>query len=260
MKYYQKSLGQLADTLSDKEREAVKRASEQFLKQHDYFSEVWKYVGPTQKEKILDTIAAGKGLIPYEKITNQHNFFLTPENGTFFEKTEFFNELKNRGVSDSVYESSFYLYSTLKTRNLGGMNDLYNAQGTILLCEITENRFQLMQDEYGYNPRECNSASTLSGCIEREMSKIIITLPTSSEIIDIFEKTLTGGFSSVNTRLAFDTKTLLPNLSTLDNDGMNILQKDHNYKICYKLKLDTDKDYNTYRIMRKILKLDQNNQ
>ena len=54
-------------------------------------------------------------------------------------KTEFFNELKNRGVSDSAYESSFYLYSTLKTRNLGGMNDLYNAQGTILLCEITEN-------------------------------------------------------------------------------------------------------------------------
>ena len=80
------------------------------------------------------------------------------------------------------------------------MNDLYNAQGTILLCEITENRFQLMRDEYGYNPRECNSASTLSGCIEREMSKIIITLPTSSEIINIFEKTLTGGFSSVNTR------------------------------------------------------------
>ena len=90
MKYYQKSLGQLADTLSDKEREAVKRASEQFLKQHDYFSEVWKYVGPTQKEKILDTIAAGKGPIPYEKITNQHNFFLTPENGTFFEKNRIF--------------------------------------------------------------------------------------------------------------------------------------------------------------------------
>ena len=117
-----------------------------------------------------------------------------------------------------------------------------------------------MQDEYGYNPRECNSASTLSGCIEREMSKIIITLPTSTEIIDIFEKTLTGGFSSVNTRLAFDTETLLPNFSTLDNDGMNILQKDHNYKICYKLKLDTDKDYNTYGVMSKIFKLDQNNQ
>ena len=70
--------------------------------------------------------------------------------------------------------------------NLGDMNDLYNAQDAILLCEIIENRFQLMQNEYGYNPRKCNSASTLSGCIEREMSKIIIPLSTSSEIVDIF--------------------------------------------------------------------------
>ena len=49
--------------------------------------------------------------------------------------------------------------------NLGYMNDLYNAQDTILLCEIIENRFQLMQDNYGYNPRKCNSASALRGCI-----------------------------------------------------------------------------------------------
>ena len=27
-------------------------------------------------------------------------------------------------------------------RNLGDLNDLYNAQDVILLCEITENRFQ----------------------------------------------------------------------------------------------------------------------
>ena len=92
------------------------------------------------------------------------------------------------------------------------------------------------------------------------MSKIIIALPTSSEIVDIFEKTLTRGFSCVNTRLAFDTEILLRNLSTPDNDETNVLQKDHNYKICYKLKLDTDKDYNTYRVMSKILKLDENNQ
>ena len=97
--------------------------------------------------------------------------------------------------------------------NLGDMNDVYNTQDTILLCEIIENRFQLMQDEYSYNPRKCNSASTLSGCIEREMSKVIIALPNSSEVVDIFEKTLTGGFSCINTRLGFDTEILLPNLT-----------------------------------------------
>ena len=112
--------------------------------------------------------------------------------------------------------------------NLGDMNDLYNAQDTIVLCGIIENRFQLMQDEYGYNPRKCNSARTLSGCIEREMSKIIIALPTSSEIVDIFEKTLTRGFSYVNTRLAFDTEIFLPNLYSPDNNETNVLQKDFN--------------------------------
>ena len=67
-------------------------------------------------------------------------------------------------------------------RNLGDMNDLYNGQDVILLCEIIENRFQLMQEENGFNPRKCDSASTLSGSIEREMSKVIIALPTSSEV------------------------------------------------------------------------------
>ena len=31
--------------------------------------------------------------------------------------------------------------------NLGDMNDLYNAQNIILLCEIIENRFQVMNDK-----------------------------------------------------------------------------------------------------------------
>ena len=41
---------------------------------------------------------------------------------------------------------------------------------------------------------------------------VIIALPTSNEAVDIFEKTITGGFSWVNIRLAFDAEILLPNL------------------------------------------------
>ena len=90
-------------------------------------------------------------------------------------------------------------------RNLGDMNDLYNVQDVILLCEIIENRFQLMYEKFGHNPRKCNSASTLSGRIQRELSKVIITLPTNFEHAEVFEKTLTGGYSCVNNRLGFDT-------------------------------------------------------
>ena len=112
--------------------------------------------------------------------------FLKPENDVFIEKSEFYSDLKQRAASNSDYESSFYLYRTLKMQNVGDMNDLYNAQDVILLCEIVENRFQSMHDANGFNPRKCNSASTLSGCISREMSRVIILLPASNKIVDIF--------------------------------------------------------------------------
>ena len=96
--------------------------------------------------------------------------------------------------------------------NLSDLNDLYNTQDVILLTEIIESRFQSMQDMYGFNPRKCNSASSMSGCIKREMSKIILALPTKYGHVEIFEETLIGGFSCINTRLAFGTLILLPSL------------------------------------------------
>ena len=67
-----------------------------------------------------------------------------------FKKREFYSDLKQRAVSDSDYQSSFFLYKTLKMQNLGDMNDSFNAQDFILLCEIGENRFQFLDDQYGF--------------------------------------------------------------------------------------------------------------
>ena len=156
-------------------------------------------------------------------------------------KTEFFSDLKQSAVNDVDYENSKYLYQSLKMRNLGDMNDLYNAQDVILLCEINESRFQIMSNKYGFNPRKCNSASSMSGCIEREMSKLILALPTKLDHVEIIEQTVTGGFSSVNTRLAFDTQILLPNLDDKTNLENNPLNKDFNYKVVYNLWLDSKK-------------------
>ena len=55
----------------------------------------------------------------------------------------------------------------LKMRTLSHMNDLYNFQYTIMLCEICESRAMLMHEKYGCNPRWCNLASTLGSCIQR---------------------------------------------------------------------------------------------
>ena len=132
------------------------------------------------QKKSLEIIAAGKGIIPYEKIVDMNSMFITPENDVVLENSEFYSDLKQKTVSDSDYESSFFLCKTLKIRKLDDMNDLYNAQDVILLCEFGNNRFQFMHDQYGFNPRKCNSASTLSSFIQRKMLRVIIALPISN--------------------------------------------------------------------------------
>ena len=170
-------------------------------------------------------------------------------------KTEFFSKLKQKAVSDEDYMTSFYLYKTLKMRHLGDMNDLYNVQDVILLSVIYENRFKCMRDRYGFNPRKCNSASTLSGYIEREMSRVIIAPPNSNEVLDICEQTITGGFSCVNNRLATDSEIFLPNTKKKHDN----CRKDYKFKVVYHVKLDNEKPQPKI-VTTKILKLDENGQ
>ena len=212
------------------------------LNQHYYFSTVWPYLNSQKKEKILEIVSEGKGIIPYEMIIDMQSFFIIPEKD-FWEKTECYSDLKQSAVNDD-YENSKYLYHTLKMRHLGDLNDLYNVQDVILLSEMIENRFETMHKTYGFNPKKCNSASAMSGYIEREMSKIILAIPTKLEHVEIFEQTVTGGFSSVNTRLAFDTQILLPNLPKLKPNldfENNPMSKDFNHKVVYNLKLGKNK-------------------
>ena len=255
LKYYQKSLADLSSTLTQEEKRAAEKVTKQFFNQHYYFSTVWTYLPPKLQEKVLDIVTSGKGIIPYELIVDMQSLLLTPDNEQFWNKTEFFSELKLQAVDDDSNGNSKFLYKTLKMRNLGDLNDLYNTQDVILLCEILENRFQAMHNTYGFNPRKCNSASTMSGYIEREMSKVIITLPTKIKHVEIFEQTVIGGFSCVNNRLAFDTQLLLPNFV----DSEMAVKKDFNYKIAYNLKI-ADNQKAKKRVITKILKLDENNQ
>ena len=111
------------------------------------------------------------------------------------------------------------------------MNDLYNAQNVILLAEIIESRFQLMHERYGFNPRRYDSASTLSSCIEREMNRVILALSTKLEHVEILEQSITGGFSSVNITLAFETQILDKPDKRNENIDDNPLNKDYDYKV-----------------------------
>ena len=45
--------------------------------------------------------------------------------------------------------------------------------------------------------------------IHKYFSKVLLSLPTQADVVGFFGKTLIGGFSCVNTCLAFDSETLL---------------------------------------------------
>ena len=266
MKYYQTSLAQLSQTLSDEEKENVKKLTVQFLTTHDYFSSVWVNLTSNQKNRVIEIIASGKVVIPYEKIeTIESLSFVKPEDGIFFSKDEFFSSLKGKEIDEESNENAKQLFIILKMRNLSDLNDLYNLQDVIILLEIIENRFQIIQDKTSYNPRIINSASKLSGCIQREKSKCILALPINNTQMEIFEKTISGGFSSVNTTLSFDTEILMPNLTKTEYDKMNTGESFKSYKrddlkVVYSLKLNDEKTFSKKRVMAKIVKLDENNQ
>ena len=96
----------------------------------------------------------------------------------------------------------------MKLKTLGDLNKIYNFQDTLILCEIFEQRAGRLQELFKYNVRKCNSASGFSGCVYCLKSKCSIALPTDAKIIRVFETTLIGGYSSVNTRMAFDSDIL----------------------------------------------------
>ena len=134
----------------------------------------------------------------------------------------------------------------MRLNKLSELNDIYNFQDTILLCKIFEDRTKEMMQKFPYNPPKCTSASSLSGCIHRYLSKEIIALLTQAEVVELFEKTLIGAFSCVNTRLVFDSSTLLPKIS----QG----QYNKNFKAIYKTKNEEKNIFEDKRIVKKIFK------
>ena len=75
--------------------------------------------------------------------------------------------------------------------------------------------------------------------------------------MEIFEKTLTGGFSCVNTPLSFDTELLMSNLTESDYIKISIEQsfkanKCDDLKAMYRIKLDNENCYHQRRITFKI--------
>ena len=124
---------------------------------------------------------------------------------------------------------------------LGNLDKHYNIQDTLILCVVFELRADMLQHVFKFNSRKCNSASALSGYAHRNKSKCNIVLPLNADVIKLFEKTLIGGCSCINTQLAFDTGVFLKDL---ENERV----------------LFTDGQSQVRRFLSKIIKMDESNQ
>ena len=154
---------------------------------------------------------------------------------------DFYSGLKEKNISEEEYENVKKFFKILRLKTLGDLNRICNFQDTAILCEIFEQRSSLLQNLFKFNAKKCNSASTFSGCVQRLKSKCSIVLRTDAEFIRVFEKTVMGGYSCVNTRMAFDTDLLLKDTK--------------NEKVLFKTSEGQLK-----QLSSEIIKMDENNQ
>ena len=90
-------------------------------------------------------------------------------------------------------------------------NTLNDEYKTLVANYLSEYRWQKIKEATCFDPHCFTSASTLRGVIERIKSKVILTFPTNTETVLLMESLLSGSYSSVHTRLGFDTEMFTPN-------------------------------------------------
>ena len=195
--------------MAETEKQNIKFECKKFINSNRKL--ILKFSSSTQEEQewILNCLSLGKGTIPYEIITRFDSLDIRPDQ-EFFCIKQVYLRLKSDIISQEECKAVKNLYVTMKMENLGKLNMLYNFQDAIILCEIFESRATCLNKNFKFNPRKCNSANFFSGHVHRDKSKCIIWFQIDAETVKIFEKTLVGGFSSVDTHLPFDSQILLP--------------------------------------------------
>ena len=160
------------------------------------------------RNHVLAYLSSGKGCFPYELVTGFNSFASVPENGDFWLIEMFYSRLRDKRIFQKEWEECRKLFKLMKMRNLSNFNNIYNIQDVYILGVITECRWQKIKVDTDFNPRCLTSASTFSGETERVKSKIVIAFPKDIETVELMESLLSIGYSSVQTRVGFDTEML----------------------------------------------------
>ena len=115
VKYFQQSLGSLADSMTDTERENVRNICRKFL------AEKLLFLNEEDEKWVLDYLASGKGMISYQMITDFESLNIHPEK-EFFSHQDFYSCLKEKNINEEDYENVKKFFMILRLKTPGDLN------------------------------------------------------------------------------------------------------------------------------------------
>ena len=128
---------------------------------------------------MLEYLSSGKGTIPYELVSDFDSLSIAPDDGEFFKMHQFYSSMKDSILSEEEYENVKKFYTTLRLKNLGELNQIYNFQDTIISCETFERRSAKFQEIFKFNPKNAIAqVHFLVVFIETKVSVVLLFLQT----------------------------------------------------------------------------------
>ena len=189
----QASLGSLADDLRDSNHD-FKIIKQTFLtKTNGKFD-------PEKYQMVLQ-----KSYFPYDYCTSLE---LMIETKKIPKRSDFYSVLHETSITPEEYKFAKKVWKTFKCKNLLDYTKLYCKIDTLLLSEVFESFRKAMQGFSGLDPAHYISLASYSYDSMLKMTKSVISIPPTIEMVHMLESGKRGGMSFIGTRdlIASDEK------------------------------------------------------
>ena len=153
--------------------------------------------GIYETEEERDLLIKGKGIYPYEYVKRYDTLLETK----LPPREAFYSLLRDETVSEADYNHAVKTFDAFRCSDLRDYTRLYCLLDTLQLAEvITEFVSEAMQD-FGLCPTNYISLPQLSFDAMLKLTKITLDHIPDEEMIMLFESSIRGGVSYVNTRI-----------------------------------------------------------
>ena len=170
------SLDKLADDLKKSDMNAFKRLKAEF---------------PTRYESLTN-----KGIYFYDYASSFSVFRQT----SFPEQINFYNKLKEEGITDEEYQRAKKIYDEFDCKDLHSYMMLYVKTDAILLCDIFEHFRELCLTYYELDPLHSISLPGFTWEAMLKMTGVKLELLSDIDMYTFIENSIRGGVCTINHR------------------------------------------------------------